>query len=169
MKPIRRIPIRATRLIAICGKCGRKLDGGFGPGERQPLAKALKRALNLPKPKHAGVRLVETRCLKLCPKGAVVVADSDAPGSLLVIPAGAPIAEVANALQLAATGEPAIVGKSNAAPLQRSRVAQAIASTIAETPSGTSAQAEPATSSGAAAASPPDSTYSEMARSNELR
>ncbi|KPF71491.1 hypothetical protein IP88_10750 [alpha proteobacterium AAP81b] len=94
MPIIRHVPSAATRLIAICGKCSRKLDGGFGPDGDKPLAKALKRELALPKPKHARLRLIETRCLKLCPKGAVVVADSAAPGSLALVPARTPIAEV---------------------------------------------------------------------------
>lgn len=174
MTAIRRIPIRATRLLAICGKCGRKLDGGFGPGGKQSLAKAIKRALALPKPKHAGVRLVETRCLKLCPKGAVAVADSAAPGSLLVIAARTPLAAVAAALALA-RAEPDSAGSGGQEVglrqrrCQRSRVIQAIASTSAATPNGTPAQGDPATSSTAAVESAPDSAYSESASSSEPR
>ncbi len=160
MKPIRQIPTAATRLLAICGKCSRKIDGGFGPGDRQPLAKALKRSLALPKPKHAALRLVETRCLKLCPKGAVAIADSASPGFLIVVPAGTPLAEIAIELQLPPPPPP---------PAQRTRVARASTSTMAATASGTSAQADPATSSGAAAASPPDSTYSDNASSSDPR
>jgi predicted metal-binding protein len=100
-KPMRAIPQPATSLIAICAKCGKKLGGGFGAQGGQPLAKALRQALNLPKPKRARVRLVETRCLKLCPKGAVAVVDSRDPGSILVIPADTPVLAVAARLGLA--------------------------------------------------------------------
>jgi len=70
-KAIRSIATPAASLIAICGKCGKKLGGGFGAGGDQSLGKALRKALDLPKPKRSRVRIVETRCLKLCPKGAV--------------------------------------------------------------------------------------------------
>jgi predicted metal-binding protein len=100
MKPIRSVPQRAQRLIAICTKCGHKLGGGFGPRGRQPLAKALRKALKLPKPKHATLRLVETRCLKLCPKDAVAVLDSGDPGHILVVPAHTPVGDIVARLGL---------------------------------------------------------------------
>ncbi len=99
-KAIRKIPQRATRLVAVCAKCGRKLDGGFGPRGRQPLAKALRKLLKLPKPKLASIRIVETDCLKLCPKGAVAVVDSNDPGHILVIPVDTPVAAIAERLGL---------------------------------------------------------------------
>lgn len=100
-KPIRAVTHQAASLIAICGKCGKKLGGGFGADGNQPLGKALRRALNLPKPKRAAVRIVETKCLKLCPKGAVAVVDSRDPATILVIPAGTPVLAVAARLGLA--------------------------------------------------------------------
>jgi hypothetical protein len=100
-RPIRVIPQLTTQLVAICGKCGKKLGGGFGPGGKQSLGKALRKALHLPKPQHAQVRLVETKCMKLCPKGAVTVADSRDPQHLLVVSAETPVMEVAARLGLA--------------------------------------------------------------------
>ncbi len=99
-KPIRAVPQPATSLIAICAKCGKKVGGGFGPDGKQALGKALRRALDLPKPKRARTRLVETKCLKLCPKGAVAVIDSRDPAAILVIPAGTPVLAVAARLGL---------------------------------------------------------------------
>jgi hypothetical protein len=99
-RPIRAIAQKSASVVAICGKCGKKLGGGFGPGGKQPLGKALAKALHLPKPKLARVRLVETKCLKLCPKGAVAVIDSRNPGSILVIPARTPVRDVAETLGL---------------------------------------------------------------------
>ena len=100
IRPIRAIAQKSASVVAICGKCGKKLGGGFGPGGKQPLGKALAKALHLPKPKLARVRLIETKCLKLCPKGAVAVIDSRNPGSILVIPAGTPVLDVAGRLGL---------------------------------------------------------------------
>lgn len=99
-RPIRHVPTPAASLVAICAKCGKKLGGGFGPDGDQSLGKALRRALQLPKPKRARVRLVETRCLKLCPKGAVAVVHSGDPATILVVPEGTPVAEVARQLGL---------------------------------------------------------------------
>lgn len=101
LKPIRAVPQQAQAMIAICEKCGKKLGGGFGPGEKQSLGKALRKALHLPKPKRANIRLVETKCLKLCPKGAVAVISSHDPATILVVPKGTPILDVATRLGLA--------------------------------------------------------------------
>lgn len=72
---VRTIPVAATRLLAICGKCGKKLGGGFGAGGDRSLGKALKRAVPGAKGKRAGLRIVETKCLDICPKGAVALVD----------------------------------------------------------------------------------------------
>ena len=97
---IKAVPAPATLLVAICGKCGKKLGGGFGAGGDTPLAKALARALGLPKPKHARVRIAETRCLKLCPKGAVAVISGSDPGHILIVPAGTAVPAIALRLGL---------------------------------------------------------------------
>jgi len=59
----------------VCGKCSRKLKGGFGKKRKQDLAQVLKGAL-----KEAGrrreLRVVEVGCLGLCPKRAITVATS---------------------------------------------------------------------------------------------
>ncbi len=99
-RPIRSITTPATSLIAVCGKCGKKLGGGFGASGKQTLAKALQKALHLPKPKHAKVRITETRCLKLCPKNAVAVINGNDPGHILVIPRGTAITAVIHHLGL---------------------------------------------------------------------
>ncbi len=99
-KPIRSIATAATSLVAICGKCGKKLGGGFGAHGDQPLGKALRKALGLPAPKRSRVRIVETGCLKLCPKGAVAVIHSGDPGVILVVPEATPVLTVAASLGL---------------------------------------------------------------------
>lgn len=99
-RPLRRVATQATRLIAICGKCGRKLGGGFDDDGERALAKALRRRVPGAKGKRALLRIVETKCLDICPKGAVVVLDSADPGATLIVPAGMSMAEVARELGL---------------------------------------------------------------------
>ena len=80
-------PTPHTEILLGCRKCGKKLDGGFGPANRDTLARALKREL-----RQAGrrtVRIVETKCLNLCPKGAVTVVAARTPGQMLSVPRGA--------------------------------------------------------------------------------
>ncbi len=68
----------------ICGKCSRKLKGGFGKKGKHNLADVLKDAL-----KEAGrrreLRVVEVSCLGLCPKRAVTVVSSARPNQVLAI------------------------------------------------------------------------------------
>jgi hypothetical protein len=106
---IRTVTTRSETIVAICGKCGRKLGGGFGDGGSRSLAKALKKSLDLPKWKRSPVRLVETGCMKLCPKGAVAVTTSGDARLVYVIPAGTPVAEIAAHLGLRAQPSPASV------------------------------------------------------------
>jgi len=82
---IRTIATAATRLIGICGKCGKKLGGGFGADGDKTLAKLLKRTVVGARGKRASVRVMTTACLDLCPKGAVAMVDSQTPGTILVV------------------------------------------------------------------------------------
>lgn len=88
-----RAPFREA--VLVCGKCARKLDGGFGRKGRHGLRAELKRAW-----KAAGragkLRVVETPCLGLCPKGRQVVATgpSLAAGRLWVVEPGEDAAAV---------------------------------------------------------------------------
>ena len=81
----------------ICRKCSRKLDGGFGKKGRQPLAKVLRQALK-DSGRRRALRVVAVDCLGLCPRQAVTVVGSAAPGQVLVVPAGASADEVVTAL-----------------------------------------------------------------------
>ena len=113
---IRTLAARSTRVIALCRKCGKKLGGGFGTGGKLSLAKALRRELDLPKGKRARVRLVETTCLDLCPKGAVVVIDGARPFETLLVHGGTPVAAVA--ARLALTEPPATEPVKPTQPLE---------------------------------------------------
>jgi len=87
--------------VLVCGKCSQKLDGGFGDTGKKPLAKALRKAMALGKGRKASGGVIETRCLGVCPKRAVMMIDTRTPDRWLVVPAGADVAAVA--AQLAAT------------------------------------------------------------------
>jgi predicted metal-binding protein len=84
--------------LLVCGKCSRKLGGGFGPKGKTMLGKALRRELGLAKGRKAALGIVEVRCLGICPKGAVTVLRGSDPHSWSLVPAGADVAEVAATL-----------------------------------------------------------------------
>ena len=85
------VPSRWTRTILVCGKCSRKVGGGFGPKRKTTLVKALRARLDQPKGRKAAVGLIETGCLKLCPKGRVVAIDAARPGEWHLLKPGTPI------------------------------------------------------------------------------
>ncbi len=93
MTDIRARPTPWTTVLLTCGKCARKLDGGFGEKGKKTLRSALRSEL-----KAAGhgrsVRVIETRCLGLCPRGAVVALNASRPDRVLTVPKKAPIAEL---------------------------------------------------------------------------
>ena len=72
----------------MCGKCGKGMEGGFGPKGDDSLARGLKQAL-----RHTGrrqsVQVIETKCMGLCPHGAVTLLRGSAPGVLVAVPPGA--------------------------------------------------------------------------------
>ena len=84
--------------LLVCGKCSKKLGGGFGPKGKTPLAKALRRFLAVGKGRKSRLGVVEVKCLGICPKNAVTVVDGARPGEWRLVDAGAPIVDVAAAL-----------------------------------------------------------------------
>lgn len=85
--------------ILVCGKCSKKLGGGFGAQGRVPLAKALRAEPGFGKGRKAELGVIETRCLGVCPKRAVVVVDTREPGRWRIVPEGADVAGLAGALR----------------------------------------------------------------------
>ncbi|MFT3964316.1 MAG: (2Fe-2S) ferredoxin domain-containing protein [Sphingobium sp.] len=94
--------------ILICRKCSKKVDGGFGEKGRTSLAKALRaRSGGKGKGRKAGIGVIETGCLKICPKNAVVAINGARPRDWLVIPRGTDVEVAAVELGLAGrTPEP---------------------------------------------------------------
>lgn len=86
--------------VLVCGKCSKKIGGGFGEGGKTSLVKALRRALGLKKGRRSRLGIVESKCLGVCPKNAVVVVDSGAAGEWLVVPAGAQLEDVVERLSV---------------------------------------------------------------------
>lgn len=85
--------------ILVCGKCSKKLDGGFGKKGRSSLAKVLRKIMGLEKGRKARLGVVETGCLGICPRDAVVLVDGRATGEWLVVPRDADVAELAARLE----------------------------------------------------------------------
>ena len=86
--PIATIQTAWTDILLVCRKCSKKLDGGFGPNGDETLPRALKHALRA-SGRRRSVRVIETKCLGVCPKGAVTVLPARTPGIMLAVPKGA--------------------------------------------------------------------------------
>jgi predicted metal-binding protein len=93
---IRRVRSDWRDVTLVCGKCSKKIGGGFGDEGKTSLAKALRRALGGKKGRKGSRGVAETKCLGVCPKRAVVVARGGA--DWLIVPEGSDVAEVVRAL-----------------------------------------------------------------------
>ena len=85
--PIAAVSTPWQDIVLVCRKCSKKLDGGFGPDGGAPLARTIKQMLRQTGERRA-VRVIETKCLGLCPKGAVTLLRGSRPGEMLAVPAG---------------------------------------------------------------------------------
>ncbi|MCB8881152.1 (2Fe-2S) ferredoxin domain-containing protein [Acidisoma cellulosilytica] len=86
-KIIQSRPTPWTSVILLCGKCAGKMKAGFGPDRKQTLREALRTELKA-QGQGRQVRIVETRCLGLCPKKAVAALNAHRPERILTIPKG---------------------------------------------------------------------------------
>lgn len=87
--------------VLVCAKCSKKLDGGFGPKGKTPLAKALRKELGLKKGRKGAAGVVEVKCLGICPRGAVTVVNGAQARDWLIVPEGADLAALGDELGLA--------------------------------------------------------------------
>jgi predicted metal-binding protein len=95
--PIQTVPTPWEDVILVCKKCSKKLKGGFGPDGDATLRGALTTELRRTGRRRA-VRIIETKCLGLCPKRAVAVIGT--PATTLIVPIGTDSAAIlANALR----------------------------------------------------------------------
>ena len=95
--PIQSRPTPWTTIILVCGKCSRKLDGGYGRDGDTAFRSALKDELKQ-QGYRRNVRVIETKCFGLCPKKAVVAVNASAPAHLLTIPRGTHATEALSSL-----------------------------------------------------------------------
>jgi predicted metal-binding protein len=84
-------------VVVICRKCGKKLDGGFGRKRKESLRSVLRQTLR-DAGRRRDVRICETSCLGLCPKGGVTALNATNPGTIHVVPAGSDGAEALRTL-----------------------------------------------------------------------
>jgi predicted metal-binding protein len=99
---IRDLPSRWQSSVLVCAKCEKKLGHeGFGKAGKKRLSKLLRKRLGGGWGRKARAGVVTTRCLGVCPRGAVTVVNGAHPGGWLVVAAGTPIAEVEARLGLA--------------------------------------------------------------------
>ena len=94
----------------VCGKCSRKLGGGFGKKGKHDLLDVLKGAAKAAGQRRA-MRMMEVGCLGLCPKRAVSAVSSVRPDEVVVVPAGAEGAAVLARLMGGTTASPFPSGK----------------------------------------------------------
>ena len=91
---MRRVAADWASVILVCGKCSRRVDGGFGRKGRTPLAKLLRDAGNGRKGRKADHGVIETKCQKICPKKGVLAIEASRPRDWMIVPAGLGDAEV---------------------------------------------------------------------------
>lgn len=96
------VPANWATAVLVCAKCSKRQGGGFGPKGKTPLVKALRRLMPKARGRKAAFGLVEMRCVKVCPKHAVVVIDGRRPKDWLLVRPGTPLEEVAARLELPA-------------------------------------------------------------------
>lgn len=101
------VPSNWERALLVCGKCSRKVGGGFGRKGRTPLAKALRRELGVGKGRKARIGVTEVKCLGLCPKRAVTLVDTGDLGRWRLVTPGENAGEVVRAVLGEAGGPPA--------------------------------------------------------------
>jgi predicted metal-binding protein len=98
-----------SKTVLVCGKCSKKLGGGFGEKRDTSLVRLL-RKFGGGKKRKSAFGVIETKCLGICPKGAVVTVDAAHPGRWQLIEAGTPEDRVVERLGLLNDADPETVG-----------------------------------------------------------
>ncbi|HEX2939534.1 MAG TPA: hypothetical protein VHO91_00705, partial [Rhodopila sp.] len=80
-------PTPWKQVLVVCRKCGKKLHGGFGAKGKDSLKSVLRQGLR-DSGRRREVRVFETSCMGICPKGGVTALNASRPGTIHVIAAG---------------------------------------------------------------------------------
>ncbi|MBZ6378346.1 hypothetical protein B5C34_00310 [Pacificimonas flava] len=92
--------------VLVCGKCQKKLKGGFGPKRKNSLTKELRAHCGLAKGRKGRLGIVEVKCLDICPKKAVVALNTNHSGVWQIIEPGSDMEHVTAALGIDCQAEP---------------------------------------------------------------
>jgi predicted metal-binding protein len=84
---IRARPTAWNTVVLLCGKCARKMDGGYGRNGKEKLRNVLREAFR-ENGHRRDVRIIETRCMGVCPRQAVTALNASRPARILTIPKG---------------------------------------------------------------------------------
>jgi predicted metal-binding protein len=96
------LPSRWRASVLVCAKCEKKLGNeGFGKKGQKRLSKLLRKRLGGGWGRKAKAGVVSTRCMGVCPKGAVTVVNGARPRDWLIVQAGTPVEQVEARLGLA--------------------------------------------------------------------
>ncbi len=97
---LRPISAKTRSVLLVCSKCTKKVGGGFGKKGNQPLSKQLRKLAGAGKGRKVELLVLETGCLKLCPKGSVVVVNGAEPQKWMIVPAGTEVSVIADQMGL---------------------------------------------------------------------
>jgi hypothetical protein len=78
-------PTTWSTVLLLCGKCSRKMGGGFGPDGKDKLKPALNTALK-DSGRRRRVRIMKTGCMGVCPENAVTTMNAAKPGRVWAVP-----------------------------------------------------------------------------------
>jgi len=89
------LPARWRASILVCAKCEKKLGKkGFGEKGKERLSKLLRKRAGGGKGRKAGIGVISTGCLKVCPRYAVTVIDGARPRDWMIVQEGTPVEQV---------------------------------------------------------------------------
>lgn len=95
---LRTLPAKTQNIILVCAKCSRKVEGGFGKKGNKSLANELRALGDGKKGRKSNLLVIETGCMKLCPKGKVVAVNTAQPAEWLLVSPCADVKTVASKL-----------------------------------------------------------------------
>ncbi|MFT4053746.1 MAG: (2Fe-2S) ferredoxin domain-containing protein [Novosphingobium sp.] len=101
---LRSIAAKTECVVLVCGKCSKKVGGGFGKKGKTSLAKELRELAGGKKGRKSDLLVIESNCLKLCPKGAVVAINAAKPSEWLLVQPATDVRAVATGMGISLPG-----------------------------------------------------------------